>query len=745
MAEKEDGSPEFVFRPKARLMVLLGDQLIKNHTLALFELVKNAYDADAGNVTLTLLDIDSDEGLIEIEDDGLGMDLETVQKVWLEPANNHKAEFRRNKRRTAKGRLPVGEKGVGRFAVHRLGNRITMVSRSKSCKEVVVDIDWNEFLKNDYLDEAAVNVYSREPEVYLGEKTGTRITLSDLRQVWKRGDIRKLYRSVSSMTPVSLEEDENFFAEVLDKHEDSTANEKVDFNVNFVLSPDKNWLSDLFSPELAASQALFRFDYILSDKGLSYQYKFMPFEPMKADYKGLLENRTEKKKFLNSFEFFSKAPPDDAISLKDREKRDIKPLLSSKDKGIGIGPLRGTILGFDFDKEIYDRYQNDEHKGLSNYVRQQGGVRVYRDGLRVYNYGEPGDDWLHLDHRRIQGPTKRLGSRQLLGTLFLQLEDSEQLIEKTNREGFVENDAYNELVYAMLCILTQFEAERNKDKRHLKAVLSTSPNNSGSEDSIKRKTADELIDNLKKNILSKEEYKELRPAVEQVSKAYQETKDALMSAAGAGMGLVTVFHELERGVRNLHKAIEEGVDLPKLKEMSVEIVSLLRGAMYMVSTKQMETISASRLVDYVLLTQGRRFKRHGIELLNGFQVTKALDFDITGVRRMLTTALVNLLDNAIHWTDTSEENEKYIWIGPSHELEGPAIVVADSGPGFIDNIEDLVQPFFSRKSAGMGIGLYYSDMTMKSHKGRLFVDKNNTIEKPSKTSGACIAMVFKAV
>jgi hypothetical protein len=93
----------------------------------------------------------------------------------------------------------------------------------------------------------------------------------------------------------------------------------------------------------------------------------------------------------------------------------------------------------------------------------------------VYNYGEPGDDWLGLDHRRIQGPTRKFGSKQIIGEIHLELEGSPDLKEKTNREGFVENDAYNELVYAMLCIISQFEAERNKDKRLLKDALSTTP------------------------------------------------------------------------------------------------------------------------------------------------------------------------------------------------------------------------------------------------------------------------------
>lgn len=613
-----------------------------------------------------------------------------------------------------------------------------MITRSQGCKEVVVNIDWDEFLRNEYLDQAEINVIEREPIYFTGENTGTKITISNLRQEWKRGDIRRLYRSVTSMTPPQLTVN-------MPDNGPPESQTEYEFKVNFELHPDKGWLSDLFSPELAISQSLFRFDFKLNDEGLSYEYHFTPFNAMKSDYPGLITNRNETVDKLTAFEFFKKCPPEDGISMKDRKKRPQKPLMGSgtpEQPGLSIGPLEGTIFGFDFDKEIYERYQHDENKGLIDYLRQQGGIRVYRDNLRVYNYGEPGDDWLHLDHRRIQGPTRKLGSRQLLGALHLDLEASPALMEKTNREGFVENEAYTELVYAMLCILSQFEAERNKDKRHLKTVLELPVGGPIRDEKPRKKTVEELLVNLKTTVLEKEEYKQLQPMVQQVTKAYKETRDVLMSAAGAGLGLVTVFHELERGVRNLHQAIEEETSLTLIKEMSSELVSLLRGAMYMVNTKQMEVISASKLVEYVILTQKRRFNRHGIQFLNGFENAKNLDFDIKGIRRMLTTALVNLLDNSIYWVDSDDVEKKYIWIGPSHELEGPAIVVADSGPGLIDDSIDLVQPFFSRKSDGMGIGLYYSDMAMKSHNGRLAFPQDGVIECPAITSGACIAMVF---
>lgn len=155
-------TPSYIFRPKARIMVLLGDQLIKNHTLALFELVKNSYDADANKVDLQLNDIDTTNGSIEVEDDGNGMALETIVNVWLEPANSHKADARSKGVKTRKGRLPVGEKGVGRFAVHRLGRKITMITRSQGCKEVVVNIDWDEFLRNEYLGKVRISHMARE-------------------------------------------------------------------------------------------------------------------------------------------------------------------------------------------------------------------------------------------------------------------------------------------------------------------------------------------------------------------------------------------------------------------------------------------------------------------------------------------------------------------------------------------------------------------------------------------------------
>ena len=183
------------FRPRARVLQLLGDELIGSARLAVFKLVKNAYDADANEV-VARLDLDSDQGsAITVTDDGEGMTLDVLRSVWLVPGDDHRQRQRLADRRTPRHRrLPLGEKGLGRFAVHKLGNRITLVTRARDSGECVVKIDWNELIAQPYLDEAPVTIRVRRPRVFTEEKTGTRIRIRQLRTTdWSRGEVRRLH------------------------------------------------------------------------------------------------------------------------------------------------------------------------------------------------------------------------------------------------------------------------------------------------------------------------------------------------------------------------------------------------------------------------------------------------------------------------------------------------------------------------------------------------------------------------
>ena len=123
-------------RPYARLITMLGDQLIKNERIALVELIKNAYDADAEWVKVTFLNFNNDftvneNSKIIIEDNGNGMNREIIEKHWLNPATPEKTKRKRIKYVTDKGRIIQGEKGIGRFAIFKLGKKVDICTRRR--------------------------------------------------------------------------------------------------------------------------------------------------------------------------------------------------------------------------------------------------------------------------------------------------------------------------------------------------------------------------------------------------------------------------------------------------------------------------------------------------------------------------------------------------------------------------------------------------------------------------------------
>jgi len=136
------------FKPKARLILQLGDRLIANEKIAISEIVKNSYDACARKVTVTMNDIDNpDKGEIIILDNGKGMDLDILENVWMEPGTDYKEKQLENNKLSECSslsndekfsRLPIGEKGIGRFGVHKLGNKIEYDVPTKSDSKIKI-------------------------------------------------------------------------------------------------------------------------------------------------------------------------------------------------------------------------------------------------------------------------------------------------------------------------------------------------------------------------------------------------------------------------------------------------------------------------------------------------------------------------------------------------------------------------------------------------------------------------------
>ncbi len=165
-------------RPRARLIEVMGDELISDEPVALVELVKNSYDADAPlcEVRFQGRDPDHPEQLV-VSDSGLGMDFSTVEKGWFEPGTILKRRFDRS----PGGRPLLGAKGIGRFAAARLAR--TLLLESKTTDEgdgVSVLLDWGQFGDDRYMDEVTID-YQIGPIPEMDR--GTRLTLGGLRKI----------------------------------------------------------------------------------------------------------------------------------------------------------------------------------------------------------------------------------------------------------------------------------------------------------------------------------------------------------------------------------------------------------------------------------------------------------------------------------------------------------------------------------------------------------------------------------
>lgn len=679
---------QHTFRPRARLLRLLGDQLIRDASIAVFELVKNAYDADATEVTVTITNVTSTtDSTITVEDNGCGMDLATVTGVWMEPGTDFRQRQRSDPvfRTPDHNRLPLGEKGVGRFAVDKLGTRMTMVTRRKGKREVVVKIDWDELASEDYLDAAEITVVERGTRVFRASNTGTRIEIESLRQRWDRRSVRSLHRSMTAISSPFYGPD--------------------DFDATLKLDPDPRWLDGLLSVGEIMEQALFRASGTIAGASLSFDYEFTPLPAMDR-----VNARTEHHQ-----------------SIVQGPRRDDPVIDLSK---FEIGDVGFELLIFDREPQVLALGVTDK-AGLKEFLDQNGGVRVYRDGVRVYDYGEPEDDWLSLDAARVNVPTRRISNNIVIGAVALDLANSAHLVEKTNREGFVENDAYEAFREAVRYAVQQVAVERNIDKDRIRKAYAKR----------QRQPVLDALDDLRSHLERRKLLDELRPQVDAVERDFVDMRDQLLTAAGAGLSLSVVIHEVDKSIADLNRALDRDAPVDQIRNLAHHLADLVTGLTHLVRRSGSKAESAAAMVRHSLFNVEYRLEHHGVVLTNAF--TARNDFKVRCIRRLIIASIMNLVDNSIWWLDVGAPRSKRLWIGPTDDLEGPAIVIADNGPGFLDPPEVLTQPFMSRRTEGMGLGLHLASEVMRAQGGRLAFPDKGDVALPRGMNGAVVALVFK--
>lgn len=697
------------FRPRARVLQLLGDELIGSARLAVFELVKNAYDADANEVIVRLDLTSPTKPTITVTDDGEGMTLDVLRSVWLVPGNDHRQRQREADARTSRHhRLPLGEKGVGRFAVHKLGNRITLVTRSEDSEECVVDIKWSDLIAHPYLDEAPVTIGIRHPEVFSKNRTGTRIEIRQLRTTsWPRGEVRRLHNQITSIC--------------------SPFAETSGFHAILQVPGREHWTADLPDVPEILDRAIWKFSFRLDRGKFDSTYEFRQVPGLNLDKRTILKSGDRLK-----------LPPERGAG------RTTEKVVADKAALDGIGIVTGTFHVYDRDQEVRQRLPYLQ--ALEKYLDEMGGVRVYRDGIRVYNYGESGNDWLGLDLRRVNVPTRRISNNIILGAIHLSLAESTGLVEKTNREGFVENDACARLRRIALGIVASFEEERQIDKNHIRQ-LTAKPGD------IPATRIQEPVQELRQALALQGIGKRFEEHIANIENSYRNMQETLLSAGMSGLNLAVIFHEVERGVRALHQAILEGVDMKSAARQAEELVHLLDGFATLLRRDSQQQHTAKKLVRAVRRFNVLRFRHHHIQFTCPLLQSADDGFQSIFSFKLIVGALNNLIDNSIYWLRIrwpeppveKEPPERKLYIALSNDFAaGPAVIVADNGVGLQhDNPDNLVRPFFTRKPKGMGLGLYYTNLAMELSGGQLVFPRPNEVEVPTEFDGAVVALIFK--
>ena len=510
------------FKVSAKTARLLGRENASNAEGSIAELIKNTYDADATVCLICFLPVylhapkvissqefkyllsrderiqeaydlkDSEHAVLRntdtknqgiadeliqnlinlwIIDNGTGMSGETVEECWMVIGTNDKEKNVMSNQ----GRARIGAKGIGRFALDRLGNRCTLYS--SSCRNGITqsikwDVDWSDFdgsgkVLDDIsatLDEQAhplsqiLEFIKDFPELSdmlnssLGTannwQTGTAIKIALLRDSWTRQEIARLHKNLGSLIPPLEQKELGLF------------------------------LYDASNPKsygIISSQVLDDYDYKLEaviTQGDRVEFNLYRQE---LDYSNIDQD-------LFSLDEM-KGPLFDESSFRKRKisySKEIKELFPSKKKIFSrkvqeLGPFKVNLLFYKKgnpsrkDAEIYP-YRSFQPGPRKAWLEEFGGIRIYRDNFAVRPYGEIGGrafDWLALGQRVATSPVAAsrkgwsVSPQNLAGTVTISRRLNTKLCDQTNREGIIENEHFGIFREIILKVIKEFEDDRS--------------------------------------------------------------------------------------------------------------------------------------------------------------------------------------------------------------------------------------------------------------------------------------------
>lgn len=690
----------FHFRTNAKVESLVGRDLITNNIIAIFELVKNSFDAGSSFVDIQLVNfetseenvvISNEDSYIVIQDNGKGMTSQEIEAYWMELGTPYKernsiseVRYRESEVEKVVRRVVNGEKGIGRFGVDKIGAYLKMVSIDKNLNEkTTVFFDWNLFNNRDKLIEEIPCEYQIE-EVADGENSGLRLEIHNLRDSWTGTDIRKLKRSLKKfLSPIKIQQD-NFKIFL------TTISESQLFeNKEEITNDSFNYLKTSIRAHITVD-GLFKYEIFDNGKMVemqeSYYYSVKsPFGEIKVEIFYL--NPNDKKVFTNK---------------------------------MGLKP------------------------------NEYGNIKIFRDNFRVMPYGEPDNDWLEIDKKHAQGIFRTFGTRDLVGHILISHDPAkmnEVLKEATDRVGLIEDvKEFTELKNFTWDILKTLQ---NYIFNRIKEEASDATKVMKNETGELKKDAIDTLDSIRKIInetnLSEKEKEVALTSLEGSSVNFLKSIETVENATREIEKKIKVFsqivnkegilYEMLHNIKNKltvidaqFKEFELDVEVSKLpintsiiKTAFKDIYKLVYGSLEKINSSKVkkEVIVLNDLINNVVINQSSLLRQENIELK--LDISSSNNIRIRCAKESINNVLENLFNNSIKALNDIEE--KTIKLNTNVNSEMVEIYFSDNGIGIPNEKIQFIFSLWSSNTNGTGIGLATSKDIIEDHGGRIsYVD-----------------------
>jgi len=753
----EDINPEIVeipFTVSARTARLIGQENFANAEGAVIELVKNSYDADA---LASLIIVNPLADTLYIFDNGEGMTEDIIRKHWMTIGTDDKQTNFKSK----KERVKTGAKGIGRFALDRLGKKCKMLTKTADTECLFWQVDWGQFDNKDavisdikaqmheqdgfHLPHEVIRIlksFDLDAKVadYWKENTGTLIEITELKDSWDEKAVESLYSNLEILVP-PLET--NIFSVFLFSTVEPTKYGQVysamcddyDYKLTATVQEDQKVKIKIFRNELNVND-LTRNGFFEISKLKEPQYQKVAFEEgvfekdttletLVAGFKGVDKNNNLEKIGAFSFSFYF---------MKRGGGQE-------KDEDFGKYPYKAV------------NYSN-----RASWLDKFGGIKIFRDNFRVRPYGETKSssfDWLDLGKRALSNPTVtrpgyRVRPQQVYGILNISRIGNINFEDKSSREGLQENDTFILFKEAIKSIIEIFENDRNQIMMSLKKIYD--------DRNKKEKAKKEAEEKIKDKEKSTEDEKVLIDAIEAYKEEIEDLKDEqklLRVLASAGLIVTSFAHELKNlsdsivpRTEDLKQVLTDVIDTNKVKGLPDYLNPYI-----MIDDIRAQDVRLKTWLDFALASvrKDKRSRRtinmvtyiEGLErtwssLLSRRQVSLVIDkwkfteVNFRGHEIDLDGIFNNLISNSVDAFKRPDAGDKReiklsFTFNPLAEANGIYVVYEDSGPGLESEIIDpnqIYQPFFTTKrdertgeKIGTGLGMWIVKSTLDEYNG----------------------------